>query len=102
MNYKDVRYSLKVVDLIMKNDVVFDVLIKKETNRFIPHNDYYVTTFFDSSFVVPMAFFNGPNWVVVGNKISSKYGISDETTLLFIKHKLESLFREHQNKWDIY
>lgn len=81
----------------MKNDVQFNVLIKKETNRFVV-DDYYVAQFFTSRFVEPMAFFNGPNWYIMKFCIKSKYGIEEEESLDYIKSKLYSRFKDEVSK----
>jgi hypothetical protein len=81
----------------MKNDVQFDVLIKKMYGN-LSLGNYNVTKFFDTSFTDPMAFFNGVNWYNIGIHICSKYGIGDRDSLEFIKQKLISIFRGYEQR----
>jgi hypothetical protein len=85
------RYIDVVVDMIKKNDVTFNKLVPKGINRFVT-KDYYVTEIMDTRFTDPMAFFSGPNWLVMGQRIKNKYGISDYWDVERIREQLEEYF----------
>mgnify|MGYP001587743409 CR=1 FL=1 len=85
------RYIDKVVSMMIKNDITFNKLIPKGINRFVTE-DCYVTELMDYRFMDPMAFFKGPNWLVIRGKIREKYAVSNVLDLERIKDQLEEYF----------
>ena len=91
--------------MIISNDIVLNVLISKDNNRFVP-DDYYVTSLMKSRFTDPMAFFRGPNWTVTRYNIIIGYGVPEECVEYggYIYNKLldyfvcEKYMRSYKNK----
>ncbi len=99
MNKDVLRYLDKVVELIIKNDLRFDVIV--DTNRFVVE-PYYVTRLFQSSFCNPNAFYAPINWVGIRTYIMRKYAVMVNSELEYIRYQLRDYTQRKIDNGEVY